>query len=82
MTIKDEATENPKIHIYETLMLSISLVRNVVKGNISINKWGGNLLEIAYGVYSSEYTGPEGWVYKQLYIFFTLSFYPYEFWQT
>lgn len=40
VTIKDEVTENPKIHIYETLTLSISLVRNVVKGNIPVNKWG------------------------------------------
>lgn len=35
---KDNATENPKTRLYTALMPSISLVRNVIKGNIFINK--------------------------------------------
>jgi len=35
---KDNITENPKTHLYTALMPSISLVRNVIKGNIFINK--------------------------------------------
>ena len=35
---KDNTTENPKTHLYTALMPSISLVRNVIKGNIFINK--------------------------------------------
>lgn len=40
-TNKEDVTDDPKGQIYYALMPSISLVRNVIKGNIFINKYKG-----------------------------------------
>lgn len=38
-TNKEDVTDDPKSQIYYALMPNISLVRNVIKGNIFIDKY-------------------------------------------